>query len=105
MITRHKTAKLQRQYRSRLKTKGTTARPRLTVFRSLKYIYAQIINDAKGITLAAAFGKDPKQVGEQVAVLAIKKKISAVVFDRGAYQYHGRIRQLADAARMKGLKF
>ncbi|MCG2692295.1 50S ribosomal protein L18, partial [Microgenomates group bacterium] len=56
MIKRYKTAKIQRQYRSRLKTKGTAFRPRLTVFRSLKYIYAQIINDAKGITLAAASG-------------------------------------------------
>lgn len=105
MITRHKTIKLQRQYRSRLKTKGITARPRLTVFRSLKYIYAQIINDAQGITLAAASGLDPVVVGEKIAALALKKKISAVVFDRGAYKYHGRIRRLADAARKKGLKF
>lgn len=105
MIKRYKTAKLQRQFRSRLKTKGTAFRPRLTVFRSLKYIYAQIINDVKGVTLAAASGSDPKAVGEQLAALALKKKISAVVFDRGAYKYHGRVRQLADAARQKGLKF
>lgn len=105
MIKRHKTTKLQRQYRSRLKTKGMALRPRLTVFRSLKYIYAQIINDAQGTTLAAASGKDPEVVGNQIAALALKKKIASVVFDRGAYKYHGRIRQLADAARQKGLKF
>lgn len=105
MIKRYKTAKIQRQFRSRLKTKGTAFRPRLTVFRSLKYIYAQIINDVKGTTLVSASGKDPKVVGGELAVLALKKKISAVVFDRGAYKYHGRVRQLADAARQKGLKF
>ena len=105
MIKRYKNAKLQRLYRSRLKTKGTALRPRLTVFRSLKYIYAQIINDAKGTTLVSAFGPDPETVGGQIAALALKKKISAVVFDRGAYKYHGRIRCLADAARQKGLKF
>ena len=105
MITRHKSAKIQRQYRSRLKTKGTTSKPRLTVFRSLKAIYAQVIDDTKGITLAAAFGSDPEVVGTKVAELALKKKIQAVVFDRGAYKYHGRIKSLADAARKKGLKF
>lgn len=105
MIKRYKNTKLQRLYRSRLKTKGTALRPRLTVFRSLKSIYAQIINDGKGVTLAAASGKDPAVVGTQIAALALKKKITAVVFDRGAYKYHGRIRRLADAARQKGLKF
>ncbi len=105
MIKRFKNAKLRRQYRSRLKTKGTVLRPRLTVFRSLKYIYAQIINDALGITLVSAFGPEPEAVGNQIAALALKKKIASVVFDRGAYKYHGRIRQLADAARQKGLKF
>ena len=105
MIKRHLTIKLQRQSRSRRKTKGTALRPRLTVFRSLKYIYAQIINDAQGVTLAAASGSDPEAVGGQLAALALKKKISAVVFDRGAYKYHGRIKRLAEAARKKGLQF
>lgn len=105
MIKRYKTTKDQRQYRSRLKTKGTPVRPRLTVFRSLKFIYAQIIDDTKGITLVAAFGSDPEAVGNQIAALALKKKIVSVVLDRGAYKYHGRLRRLADAARQKGLKF
>lgn len=105
MIKRYKTAALKRQFRSRLKTKGSRLRPRLTVFRSLKYIYAQIIDDAKGVTLVAAFGKKPELVGGQIADLALKKKIASVVFDRGAYQYHGRIRRLAEASRQKGLKF
>ena len=105
MIKRHKSASIQRKYRSRLKTKGTSLKPRLSVFRSLKAIYAQVIDDSKGITLAAAFGKDPDVVGTKVAEIALKKKITLVVFDRGAYKYHGRIKRLADAARKKGLKF
>lgn len=105
MLTRHKSAKIQRQYRSRIKTKGTSLRPRLSVFRSLKAIYAQVIDDTKGITLACASGSDPVVVGTKVAELALKKKVEAVVFDRGAYKYHGRIKSLADAARKKGLQF
>lgn len=86
-------------------TRGTEARPRLTVFRSLKQIYAQIINDQAGKTLAAAFGTDAAAVGKDLAVLALTKKISTVVFDRGRYQYHGRVKALAEAARQGGLKF
>lgn len=80
-------------------------RPRLSVFRSLKFIYAQVIDDSQGKTLAQARGKDPKTVGSAVAAAAKKKKIVKVVFDRGAYQYHGRIRALAEAARAGGLEF
>lgn len=80
-------------------------RPRLSVFRSLKFIYAQIIDDQKGVTLAQAKGKNPKEVGQNLAGLALKKKIIKVVFDRGAYQYHGRVKTLADAARSGGLEF
>lgn len=80
-------------------------RPRLTVFRSLKFIYAQIIDDQKRVTLAAARGKDPKKVGEQLAEVGKKMKIIKVVFDRGAYQYHGRVKILAEAARSGGLEF
>ncbi|MFH0942842.1 MAG: 50S ribosomal protein L18 [Candidatus Beckwithbacteria bacterium] len=105
MIKRYKSTKLQRQYRSRLKTKGTGQKPRLSVFRSLKAIYAQVIDDVKGVTLASASGSDPEVVGTKVAETALKKKIVTVVFDRGAYKYHGSIRRLADAARKKGLKF
>lgn len=86
-------------------TRGTASRPRLTVFRSLKFIYAQVINDETGKTLAAASGKNPTEVGKQVAVAALKAKVSAVVFDRGRYQYHGRVKALAEAARQGGLKF
>lgn len=80
-------------------------RPRLAVFRSNKFIYAQVIDDTVGKTLASAFGKKGAEVGELVAKAAIKAKISQVVFDRRRYKYHGQVRQLADAARAAGLKF
>ena len=95
----------ERQARVRTRLRARSDRPRLSVFRSLKFIYAQIIDDLKGITLAAAQGKDPKEVGQKLAETAKKKKIIKVVFDRGAYQYHGRIKILADAARSGGLEF
>ncbi len=80
-------------------------RPRLSVFRSNKFIYAQVIDDAKGKTLASARGKAGDIVGEQVAKNALKAKVSQVVFDRGSYKYHGQVKQLAEAARAAGLKF
>lgn len=79
--------------------------PRLSVYRSNKSIYAQIIDDAKGITLAAFSGKVPAEVGERLAKLALKKGISQVVFDRRTYRYHGRVKALAEGARKGGLKF
>lgn len=105
MIKRYSHKSSRRVIRVRSKTKGSALRPRLTVFRSLKQIYAQIIDDSKGITLASAFGSKPEAVGESVAKNALKVKINQVVFDRGPYQYHGRIQALADAARKAGLKF
>jgi large subunit ribosomal protein L18 len=99
---------------------GTTARPRLCVYRSLSNIYAQIIDDTKGVTLVSCntTQKDIKEkikgmtnkeqakfVGEQIAKLAKKKKITTVVFDRGGYLYTGRIKELADGARAAGLVF
>lgn len=81
--------------------------PRLSIFRSNKYIWAQIIDDQKGVTLAAASSKkngDPHQVGLILAKAALVKKIKAVVFDRGSYKYHGRVRSLAEGAREGGLK-
>ena len=99
---------------------GTPVRPRLAVFRSNKHIYAQIIDDAKGVTLTAASSLDAdtkknlkhggniaaaKAVGKLVAERAKAKGIDAVLFDRGGYLYHGRIKALADAARESGLKF
>jgi large subunit ribosomal protein L18 len=106
--------------RIRKKLSGTEARPRLCVFRSNKHIYAQIVDDAKGSTLVSACSLDEqaksevksggniaaaKAVGKIVAKRAIDKGVSAVLFDRGGYIYHGRVKALADAAREAGLKF
>ena len=105
--------------RKALKAAGKL-KPRLSVFRSAKNIYAQIIDDQKGVTLAAAstleegFKKDGKtgadkaaaaQIGKVVAERAVKAGVESVVFDRGAYLYHGRVKALADGAREGGLKF
>jgi large subunit ribosomal protein L18 len=99
----------------RAKISGTPERPRLTVFRSNKQIYAQVIDDVTGKTLVSASSlkldvKAPKceiaaKVGEQIAKAAQEAGIQTVVFDRNGYLYHGRVKQLADAARNGGLKF
>jgi large subunit ribosomal protein L18 len=106
--------------RIRKKIAGSPERPRLAVFRSQSHIYAQIINDDEGRTLCAASSLDKelqkakkgganvaaaKAVGQLIATRAKEKGITAVVFDRGGFQYHGRVRALADAAREGGLKF
>jgi large subunit ribosomal protein L18 len=110
-------ARLNRHRRVRGKIKGTAERPRLDVFRSNANIYAQVIDDVNGVTLAAAssvekdfdgYGgnKDAaKKVGELVAKRAAAKGIETVVFDRGGYIYHGRVKELAEGAREGGLKF
>ena len=97
----------RRHRRVRAKIKGTGEVPRLCVFRSNKYIYAQIIDDEKGKTLASAKAELNKadKVGESIAKKAIDQKINKVVFDRGGYKYHGRVKTLAEAARKGGLKF
>jgi large subunit ribosomal protein L18 len=110
----------RRHYRLRRRVTGTTARPRLAVFRSLKHIYAQIIDDADGRTLAAASTMDTglkgqlktggdlgaaKAVGKLIAERAKEKGVTQVVFDRGGFAYHGRVASLADAAREAGLEF
>lgn len=117
MVKIYSQAKNKRQIRTRSKTRGITGRPRLSVFRSSKYIYAQIIDDQKGITLTAASEKDIKPktqatktdkaelVGEVLAKKALAKKIKKVKFDRGAFQYHGRVMALAEGARKAGLEF
>ncbi|MBU2564263.1 50S ribosomal protein L18 [Patescibacteria group bacterium] len=97
--------RIQRHKRIRGKIKGTSKVPRLCVFRSNKHIYAQLIDDDKGITIASSKGDDPKKVGKSVAEKAIEKKISKIVFDRAGFRYHGRIKDLADSAREAGLKF
>lgn len=107
-----------RQRRVRKKVQGTADRPRLNVYRSSKHIYAQIIDDVAGKTLAAASTLDKdlnltatgnkeaaRVIGEAVAKRAIEKGIETVVFDRAGYLYHGRVKELADGAREAGLKF
>ena len=98
----------------RTKIRGTAERPRLTVFRSNKFIYAQVINDASGKTLAQASDvkttkgtktERAKEVGKTIAVNAILKKIKKVVFDRNGFKYTGRIKLVADEARVGGLEF
>jgi len=105
------------QYRVRKIVSGTAARPRLSVFRSNKEIYTQLIDDVNGITLLAASSKDKgvdtkgtnievaTAVGKLVAEKALKAGIDTVTFDRGGYLYHGRIKSLAEGARAAGLKF
>ena len=91
--------------RIRRKVRGTTERPRLAVFRSVAHIYAQVIDDAKGVTIVAASSSEKDSTGTGGNVAAAKEKgITRVVFDRGGYLYHGRIKALADAAREAGLE-
>ena len=96
-----------RHRRVRAKVKGTLKVPRLCVFRSNKYIYVQLINDQTGKTLASASAKlsEAEKLGSKIAKKAVDKKINKVVFDRGGYKYHGRIRALAESARKAGLIF
>lgn len=118
-------AKHRRRQRAHLRVrrhlKGTTERPRLAVYKSLNYIYAQVIDDAQGVTLAQANSREAsirdglesstgsraaaRKVGELVASRAKEKGVEKVVFDRGGFLYHGKIRELAEAAREQGLEF
>lgn len=110
-------ARLKRHRRVRAKISGTPSCPRLNVFRSSKHIYAQLIDDVNGVTLVAASSMDKdfegfggnkeaaKKVGQLVGKKAVEKGIETVVFDRGGYLYHGRVKELADGARESGLKF
>jgi large subunit ribosomal protein L18 len=93
------------QYRVRKIVSGTAARPRLSVFRSNKEIYTQLIDDVNGVTLLAASSKDKGVDTKLVAEKALKAGIDTVTFDRGGYLYHGRIKSLAEGARAAGLKF
>lgn len=113
--------KVQKRHSSiRVKLSGSTECPRLAVYRSTKHIYAQLIDDVKGVTVASASSVDKdlkeklshggnidsaKAVGESIAKKALKKGVKDVVFDRGGFLYHGRIAALADAAREAGLNF
>ena len=107
--------------RVRKRVRGSAERPRLSIYKSLRFIYAQVIDDDKGTTLVAASSADPalreqlgkstsskaaaKAVGELVAERAKEQGVDKVVFDRGGYVYHGRVQALAEAAREKGLQF
>jgi large subunit ribosomal protein L18 len=113
-------ARRRRHRRVRKRVVGTSERPRLNVFRSLKHIYAQVIDDVRGHTLAAASTLDPelrdkvkgltkteqaKLVGELLAKRALEHGVKKVAFDRGGYKYHGRVKSLAEAAQEGGLEF
>ena len=122
-ITTKDDRRVRIQLRQRKRISGTTARPRLSVFRSVAHIYAQVIDDLSGKTLVAAGSTDPKlkavfakdvkggnlkgaeAIGKAIAERSIEKGITRVVFDRGGFLYHGRIRAVADAARKAGLEF
>ena len=112
--------RLRRKLRIRRKISGGTERPRLSLFRSGRHVYAQVVNDSDGKTLAAAstLSRDlkgtlesdnktdsAKKVGALIAKICLERKIDKVVFDRNGYLYHGRVKALADAAREAGLKF
>jgi len=116
----HTSQEIRRAVHKRIRTKiaGSAERPRLAVFRSVNHIYAQLIDDAKGTTLASASTTETvwrgrtggniaaaKEIGKAIADRAKEKGIKSVVFDRGGYIYHGRVRSLAEAAREAGLEF
>lgn len=120
MIKDSRQARIRRHLRVRKKISGTADQPRLSVFRSLNHIYAQVIDDVSGSTIVAASTTDPEIkasldgkkkteqaeiVGSLIGKRAQDKGISKVVLDRGGYQYHGRIKALAEAARKAGLRF
>jgi large subunit ribosomal protein L18 len=119
MINKGEKKEIRKRIHKRIRRKlsGTTERPRLAVFRSVAHIYAQVIDDVAGATLVSASSVDKgaktdggnvaaaKTIGKLVAERAKEKGIKSVVFDRGGYQYHGRVKALADAARAAGLEF
>ena len=118
MITQRKRNAIRQRVHTRIRRRlaGTPERPRLNIYRSLNHIYAQVIDDSKGVTLVsastvAAKSKTggnvaaAKEIGKQIAERGKEKGINKVVFDRGGYLYHGRVKALADAAREAGLNF
>lgn len=94
-----------RKRRIRAKITGNATRPRLSIFRSNKAVYAQAIDDEKSVTIVEAHGAKPQEVGAEIAKKLKAKKVTTLVFDRGGYRYHGRIQVLADAIRQEGIKF
>ena len=119
-MDKSKIARIRRHARIRKKLSGSSEKPRISVFKSARHIYAQIIDDVKGVTLVAASSMDKdlrtdvkyggnreaaKKVGEVLAKRAMDKGLRLVVFDRGGYPFHGRVKDLADSARAAGLEF
>jgi len=124
-VTKKMKAKRERRERAHLRVRsrvrGTAERPRLSVYKSLQYVYAQVIDDDRGVTIAQANSADAdikgqlsgssggieaaKLVGQAIAERAKQKGVEKVVFDRGGYVYHGKVKAIADAAREKGLQF
>lgn len=119
-LAQKETARLKRKVRVRKKIKGTPDRPRLNVFKSSRHIYAQLIDDTRGVTLATASTlidevttdlkysgniEAARKVGAEIAKRALAKNISQVVFDRNGFLYHGRVKAVAEAARENGLSF
>ena len=119
MITKQDKNQVRKKRHARVRTKitGTTERPRLNVFRSNKHIYAQLIDDTQGVTIVSASTMDKDftgnagnleaaaLIGETIAKRAVEKNVKSIVFDRGGYLYHGRVKALAEAARENGLEF
>jgi len=119
-VDKSKVARIRRHARIRKSLSGSSERPRISIFKSARHIYAQIIDDVKGVTLVAASSMDKelrgsmkhggnreaaKKVGEALARRAVDKGLRQVVFDRGGFLYHGRVKELADSAREAGLEF
>lgn len=119
-MDKSKVARIRRHARIRKRLSGSSERPRISIFKSARHIYAQIIDDVKGVTLVAASSMDKelrgsikhggnreaaKKVGEALARRAVDKGLRQVVFDRGGFPYHGRVKELADSAREAGLEF
>ena len=119
MITKQDKNQVRKKRHGRVRSKisGTAARPRLNVYRSNKHIYAQLIDDAAGVTIVSASTMEKgfegsagsteaaAKIGETIAKRAVEKNVTKVVFDRGGYLYHGRVKALAEAARENGLEF
>ena len=114
MTTKKEERRIKIKYRIRKSVFGTAERPRMSVFRSNKQIYVQVINDTEGKTIVAASSlgmetmpkiQQAEKVGELIAAKALEAGVKAVVFDRNGYLYHGRVKSLADAARKGGLNF
>jgi large subunit ribosomal protein L18 len=104
-ISRKQSARDRKRKKIRAVIAGTNERPRLSVFKSNTAIYAQLVDDDKGVTIASASGAKADVVGKSLAEQALTKKVSKVVFDRGGYIYTGKVKALAESARKAGLEF